>query len=42
VPERHPVLEMRPQVMRMQMMRVRRTGGAPESGPTLRAGEEAS
>jgi hypothetical protein len=39
---RHLVLEMRPLVMRMQVMKVRRTGGAHESGPPLRAGEEAS
>ena len=39
---RHPVLEMRPLVMRMQVMKVRRIGGTPESGPPLRAGEEVS
>ena len=39
---RHPVLEMGPLVMRAQVKRLRRTGGTLESGPPLRAGEEAS
>jgi len=39
---RHPVLEMRPLVKRVQMMKVRRTGGTHECGPLLLAGEEAS
>ena len=39
---RRPVLEMGPLVMRVQVKRLRRTGGTLESGSPLRAGEEAS